>query len=474
MKISILAISFSLIPLFLLSQMDNYQIFGDGTPFTEALDIEITNDGGHIVAGAWGNGTIENTIDSWLLKFDQDNNLEWDLKFNGGGDLYDFSCDIHVLDEGYIFTGNFDDPATFLNVPYLVYTQNDGLIDWFFTYPEIENFTFGQVIENNGKIVIAGYGGLSPTYPYIVQVSMEGELISQTRLEPQNLPGFERTLGPYANLVALDNGDIVFGGSHASGSYLAHIMDDGTLVRDTSLNYPGSISSIVHHPDGSLYAACTETIFTNPSIDHLLKLSLDFEVEQALLIEDQRMETIMDIDVNTKGEILAVGTSFSDSLGVISIYDEDLLFLESNRVSAKDELTSVQLNAVANVDEYWFVYSGIGFTESNISGLQVSGYGVVAKTNISGDTYSNVLPSLPEKNSPLVYPNPAVDVIYIDGKNDQAATLNIFDSSGKLAVSLQSDNGKFQVYKHILDSGVFFYNFITEKQSSHAGIIQFY
>jgi hypothetical protein len=129
-----------------------------GLEFDAAYDIEITPDGGYILAG--GTESFTGIADFWLLKVDSNGNELWNRTFNGPGLDIDVAYDVELTpDGGYILAGVTYLGGALNQVFWLVKTDSNGnkqWDSWFFPGPEDINKAFGVAVSADGGYAVVG------------------------------------------------------------------------------------------------------------------------------------------------------------------------------------------------------------------------------------------------------------------------------------------------------------------------------
>jgi len=98
------------------------------------MSVEITSDGGYIVAGYTSSfDPGYNQFDGWLMKYASDGTLEWEKIYVGA--LNDRFMDVKItVDNGYIITGYSDSFGAGNQDIWIVKVSESGTIQWQKTY----------------------------------------------------------------------------------------------------------------------------------------------------------------------------------------------------------------------------------------------------------------------------------------------------------------------------------------------------
>lgn len=115
--------------------------------------VEQCNDGGYVITG--GTGNFENSNqDAWLIKTDENGNLEWQQTYGGNGNEKTYT--VHQETDGsYILAGLTSSFGNGTYDAYLIKTDSLGNESWSKTYggPEIENAYSMQILPGEGYIL---------------------------------------------------------------------------------------------------------------------------------------------------------------------------------------------------------------------------------------------------------------------------------------------------------------------------------
>jgi len=129
-----------------------------GVEFDAAYDVEIAPDGGYILTG--GTESFTGIADFWLLKIDSNGNELWSRTFNGPGWDIDVAYDVEVTpDGGYILAGVTYLGGALNQAFWLVKTDSNGTKQWdkwFYPGPENINKAFGVAISADGGYAVVG------------------------------------------------------------------------------------------------------------------------------------------------------------------------------------------------------------------------------------------------------------------------------------------------------------------------------
>ena len=125
-----------------------------GTGYDRTSSIQLTSDGGYIVAGyttSFGAGGG----DAWVLKLDGSGNVTWQRTY--GGTALDFAGSIQqTSDGGYIVAGYTESFGAGERDGWLLKLDGDGNVSWQKTYGGTGNEYAGSVLQTSDGYIVAG------------------------------------------------------------------------------------------------------------------------------------------------------------------------------------------------------------------------------------------------------------------------------------------------------------------------------
>lgn len=130
--------------------------FGENDKAELANSVEITNDGGFIIAGMKEVEPYDDPHEEfWLIKTDSDGNLLWSRTHGGAG--YDAAFSVkQSSDLGFIIIGTTEVPLSLEDIR-LVKTNQDGMLEWEKTYGGLFNDAGLDVIQTqDGGYMLTG------------------------------------------------------------------------------------------------------------------------------------------------------------------------------------------------------------------------------------------------------------------------------------------------------------------------------
>ncbi|HOP95119.1 MAG TPA: Ig-like domain-containing protein [Dictyoglomaceae bacterium] len=161
-------------------ELEWYKSYG-GSDNDWASSIQQTTDGGYIVAG-WTGSSGAGCYDVYVLKLDENGELEWQKTFGGSSDDYAYSIQ-QVSDGGYIVAGYTASFGTGYDDVYVLKLNTNGDLLWQKTFGESgydRASSIQQTIE--GGYIVAGYTdsfGAGYTDVYILKLDANGNLVWQ-------------------------------------------------------------------------------------------------------------------------------------------------------------------------------------------------------------------------------------------------------------------------------------------------------
>jgi len=183
--------------------MEWSKTFG-GTDWDYGYSVQQTTDGGYIIAGeTWSFGTGDRRIDVYLIKTDENGTEEWSKIF--GGSDSDFGNSVQqTADGGYIIVGRtWSFGAGRLDV-YLIKIDKNGTEEWNKTFGGSDS-DIGRSVQqtDDGGYIIAGdtYSfGAGSADVWLIKVKGEEPTISIFDTEPSE--------NPYPSIMGTHNGTI--------------------------------------------------------------------------------------------------------------------------------------------------------------------------------------------------------------------------------------------------------------------------
>jgi len=132
--------------------------FGEESSYDVAYSMQVSSDGGYIIAGLKNNAT--NDTEAYLLKTDASGNEEWSQTFGNGSGSDQFFCIQKAPDGGYIIGGMTDGAGTGTPDMYLVKTDASGNQEWTNAFGANNGNDYGNdvITIDGGGYVIVGHG----------------------------------------------------------------------------------------------------------------------------------------------------------------------------------------------------------------------------------------------------------------------------------------------------------------------------
>ena len=156
-----------------------------GTDRDEGYSVQVTSDGGYIIAGYtvtrfFDNryGNLIDELDVYLVKTDSDGNMLWNQTYGGTGDYMGYSVQV-TSDGGYIIAGYIESFGTDEVDVYLVKTNSDGNLLWSQTYGDTgsgyahDDYGWSVLVASDGGYIIVGHTwsfGAGGTDVYLVKI----------------------------------------------------------------------------------------------------------------------------------------------------------------------------------------------------------------------------------------------------------------------------------------------------------------
>lgn len=402
-----------------------------GGKFSEgATDIKQTGDGGYVVAGYTDSEGAGGT-DATLTKLDANGNLTWSQNYGGNQNDHFYSV-LPTPDGGYIAVGSFISESGQNRDAYLVKVNGTGQETWSHTFGGSNGGETGYsvLLTSDGGYIFAGETtsfGAGGFDAYLVKTNSSGiEVWSKT------YGGTEDDKVSYLQPTA-DGGYVMTGSTVSSGAgakdvYLLKTDGSGNLQWSQAYGdvHNDGGSSVKQTADGGyvIVGSTVNRIAGNPqkqySDVYLVKTTSDGVLQWTKIFGSLKSESGSEIQITADG-----GYAFIGSAGSFS-KENDIYFLKSNEQGM--------------------------ITSLNISSLEVPE---------SFSLFQN-------------YPNPfnSQTTIRYQLPGEYAVTLNLFDISGRKIKTLVNQNQNAGVHTLLFDgdgiaSGVYFYQL---KAGSHVRV----
>jgi len=198
--------------------------FGDGTPITQGISLIPTSDNGFLLFGTKGvgnNGALPIT-DQWMIKLNQDQEVEWEYAVDYSSFVLDYFFDGTEVSDGYIMLGGFYDQSLFELMSNVEKLDLDGNLIWSFQLDDsifdANKYCTILSLENDG-FIIGGYtDGIAGSYFSLSEYNANGELAwfeSYPDLGSSNVGIFS-----YGDLKQTADGDFLLAGEFREELFL--------------------------------------------------------------------------------------------------------------------------------------------------------------------------------------------------------------------------------------------------------------
>ena len=121
-----------------------------GTSDDHAHSIQVTDDGGYVVAGVTRSFTPDNNRDMWVLKLDSDGNLQWQKTYGGSG--WDIAHEIQQTSDGGYIVIDYSSFGSAL----VLKLDPSGVIEWQKTYGGWDGYGYSIKQTQDGGYILAG------------------------------------------------------------------------------------------------------------------------------------------------------------------------------------------------------------------------------------------------------------------------------------------------------------------------------
>jgi hypothetical protein len=156
-----------------------------GKDFDVSRSIELTPDGGYIVAG-WSKSFGVRWGDYWIIKLDSDGKIQWEKSYGGQG--FEEPAEIKLTpDGGYIVieeTWSFGTTPVNGSDAWVTKLDSNGTVEWEKTYggEGFEEFSSLHILPNNAGYIIAGQTnsfGAGQNDTWVARLDSVGDLVWQ-------------------------------------------------------------------------------------------------------------------------------------------------------------------------------------------------------------------------------------------------------------------------------------------------------
>lgn len=448
--------------------------YGDGQTLTEGHDIQICSDGSYIFVGSLGVILPENLNDPRITKLDDKGIVEWTFDIDMGGlALYDQASHIIEVSDGYVASGNYNDPTTFRNIPYLIKVDFDGNLLWAKDYPLQKDVTFGQFIFENDHFFISGYepNANNEKFPALFKCNAGGEIVWSKKIG--NESAF-LAFAQLANIVKTSDGKLILG--YLTGNSKVFKTDfDGNIEFQSQLNSPGGVVTILERSDKKIIVLCSENLFINPSQDFLYILEEDLSIARLNILDFNTIEASTGAVIDDENNIYISGSRFTDDVGVFVKYDTELNYEFHTEFQGRDDLEGTALNNIQKVDNQNYILIGNGLQDGPGT-LVESGFAFVTRVNNKGSITTGNESIFLDTDPVHIFPNPSMDQIHFNFESNQniPRQLIIYNALGQLIKNIEFNKATISLDKTEFGKGLFFYSILDRNQAkSSAGKIIF-
>ncbi len=144
--------------------------FGRSDEFDYFYYVDVTSDGGFIIAGSTlSYSRFDDYLDMWLVKTDSLGNEEWNKTFSVWGDEYQGMCAHQTRDGGYILVGY----ARFSGKIVLIKTDENGDLIWKKTFDGYKG-SYVEETSDNGYIIA---GTTEDHDVYLIKTDSNGNMV---------------------------------------------------------------------------------------------------------------------------------------------------------------------------------------------------------------------------------------------------------------------------------------------------------
>lgn len=212
--------------------------FGDSNASFRGKSVIPTLEGGYVAVGEISRKDLPDP-EGFVVKVDQDGEIEWEQRLQVTGNLYIEGVEtyqiIQTSDRGYLVSGaSTDRSGKLLTIPYLAKLDNQGNIEWSRPYNDLSGlYQYGQSVAetSDGGFVVTGYSvyssGDAPAY--LLKVDDKGNKLWYRSFYPNDNQYFEEVIAtPDGGILAVGKID----------SFISPDFDASVIVK---LNSQGEV-----------------------------------------------------------------------------------------------------------------------------------------------------------------------------------------------------------------------------------------
>lgn len=419
----------------LLAQIESTSkhFFTGGVNLTEGFHSIAASDGGYLIIGTQGFQNLSNTNDPWIIKLDEDENMEWEFLIDFAGEgFYDFGYRGIEVSDGYIILGSFAD-STFHQLASLIKLDFDGNLLWSKVLDEFSETAYGSILLlDNDEFIIGGYrskelfqGELSLT-----KFDTDGnEIWNKGYLEFNSL----LPLWAFSDLAIAADGNFLLASRLNLTAHISKIKTDGEMIWTTDLATNGGGASVQALDDGDILVLSTLNYANNPSVDFLIRLDELGNIVNSHQFDFDLVQATSDTAIDEDENLYIVGNDFSNETGILLKTNTNGDTLWTQIFSAPDSIAGIIFQGIELTDDNQLLITGSGAVGLG-SGLVVRHMHFMILT-LEGEVVSTTtLPTAFNKNMFEVFPIPADDVVNFSSAipSDEQWNVQLFDLSGKL------------------------------------------
>ena len=291
-----------------------------GNNMEYAYAVQETSDGGYILAGftlSFGTGNR----DVWVLKLDSEGNVSWQNTYGGTGSDYAYSVQV-TLDGGYVVAGCTNSFGTSSYDIFVLRLNGDGTIFWQKTYGGSDiDIAYDLHQTSDGGYVVAGYTKSFSDGDKdicVLKLDSEGAVSWQT-----TYGGTQKDDEAWSVRETSDGGYIVAGNSYSCSQgekdmIVLKLDNTGDVIWQKGYDggendYAFSIEQTI---DGG-YILCghTSAFETNGGNIRVLKLAIDGTISWEKNIVGDYFERSYSIHQTTDGGYILAGDTYSFGAG---------------------------------------------------------------------------------------------------------------------------------------------------------------
>lgn len=344
--------------------------FTNGVNLTEGFHTIPASDGGYVIIGTQGLLDLSNTNDPWIIRLDENENVEWEFLIDFAGEgFYDFGYRGIEVSDGYIILGSFADPMTFSQFASLFKIDFDGNLMWSKVLDDFKDTAYGaMLLLDNDELLIGGYRNkeLLEGETSVAKFDSDGNEIWNKGYIDYNdvIP-----LWAFSDLALTDDGHILFTCRANDTPHISKINQEGNEIWNTDLAINGGGINVQPLDNGEIVVLATLNYAFNPSNDFLFRLDGQGNILNSHQFDFNMIEATSDAVLDNEGNLYIVGGKFSDDTGILLKTNANGDTIWTQTFTAPDSISGVVFHGIELTDNHKLLITGLGTVPFGIASV---------------------------------------------------------------------------------------------------------